>query len=140
MGVVLNPYISFRDNAREAMEFYRSVFGGDLITMTFVEGGMPHHPNEAHLLMHSQLTTPNGLVLMGADIPSHLEYVPGGAVSISLNGDDADTLEGYWQALSDGAEVQMPLVKAPWGDTFGVCVDRYGVHWLVNISESGDAE
>ncbi len=72
----LNPYVSFRDTAREAMEFYRTVFGGELVLSTFAEAGMPVVPGEGDRIMHGMLETPGGLVLMGADTPSSMEHTP----------------------------------------------------------------
>jgi PhnB protein len=134
MTVRLNPYISFRDNAREAMEFYASVFGGELTLSTFGEAGMSQDPADADRVMHSQLEAANGLVLMGADTPGHMDYQEGARISVSLSGDDEPTLRGYWDELADGGSVTVPLEKAPWGDTFGMCADRFGVDWLVNIA------
>lgn len=133
----LNPYVSFRDTAREAMEFYRTVFGGELVLSTFAEAGMPVVPGEGDRIMHGMLETPGGLVLMGADTPSSMEHTPGGAVSVSLSGDDLGELRGYWDALSDGGTVTMPFMRAPWGDTFGMCVDRFGVAWMVDAADPG---
>jgi len=133
----LNPYLGFRDNAREAMEFYQSVFGGELTVSTFGDLQMSGDPSEKDKVMHSQLETPNGLVLMGADTPSSVDYTDGGdLVSVSLSGEDVDELTGYWEKLSEGGTVQEPLTAAPWGDQFGMCDDKFGVHWLVNISGS----
>ena len=133
----LNPYLGFRDNAREAMEFYQSVFGGELTVSTFGDLQMSGDPSEKDKVMHSQLETPNGLVLMGADTPSSVDYTDGGdLVSVSLSGEDVDELTGYWEKLSEGGAVQEPLTAAPWGDQFGMCDDKFGVHWLVNISGS----
>jgi len=133
----LNPYLSFRDNAREAMEFYQSVFGGELTVSTFGEFQASEDPAEKDKVMHSQLEATNGLVLMGADTPNSMDYNAGGdQVSVSLSGEDNDELTGYWEKLSAGGTVQQPLTAAPWGDSFGMCDDKYGVHWLVNISGS----
>ena len=133
----LNPYLGFRDNAREAMEFYQSVFGGELTVSTFGDLQMSDDPAEKDKVMHSQLETPNGLVLMGADTPNAVDYNGGGdLVSVSLSGEDVEELTGYWEKLSDGGTVQEPLTAAPWGDHFGMCDDKFGVHWLVNISGS----
>jgi len=134
MTVRLNPYLSFRDNAREAMEFYRSVFGGELSVSTFAEFGMADDPAEAKKVMHSMLETDDGLVLMGADLPKDMEAVPPAGFSISLSGDDEARLRGWWDRLVDGGAVTMPLEKAPWGDTFGMCTDRFGISWMVNIA------
>ena len=135
MTTRLNPYLSFRDNAREAMGFYHSVFGGELNTNTFGEFGMSDDPAQKDLVMHSQLETGNGLVLMGADTPAGMDVTSGTSYAISLSGEDDAELRGYWEKLSAGGTVTAPLEKAPWGDTFGMCVDKYGVTWLVNISE-----
>lgn len=134
MAVQLNPYLNFRDNARAAMEFYHSVFGGELTSNTFADFNAPVEDAEKDLVMHSQLVADNGLVLMAADTPSHMEFNPGSNFAVSLSGDDEATLRGYWDKLSDGANVGMPLDKAPWGDTFGMLVDKFGISWLVNIS------
>jgi PhnB protein len=133
MTSLLNPYINFRDNARQALEFYRDVFGGTLAINTFGEYGAQDTP-EANKIMHGQLETDSGFTLMAADTPAEMEYNPGSSISVSLSGDDADELRGYWAKLSDGGTVTMPLEKQMWGDEFGMCQDRFGVGWLVNIT------
>jgi PhnB protein len=134
MTTRLNPYLSFRGNAREAIEFYHSVFGGELTVSTFGELQASQDPAEADKVMHSMLVTEGGLTLMASDTPSRMEYTPGNNYSVSLSGEDDGELRGYWEKLSDGGTVTMPLEKAPWGDSFGMCADRFGVSWLVNIS------
>jgi PhnB protein len=134
MTTRLNPYLSFRDTAREAMEFYQSVFGGELTRSTFAELHASEDPAEADKIMHSMLETEGGLVLMAADTPNSMEYSPVAGFSVSLSGDDEAELRGYWGELSAGGTVTMPLERAPWGDTFGMCVDRFGISWMVNIA------
>jgi PhnB protein len=134
VSMLLNPYISFRDTAKQAMAFYAEVFGGELTSMTFEQGGMPHADGEGELIMHSQLTTDAGFTIMGSDTPSSMGHTPGGAITVSLSGDDEKTLTGYYEQLSAGGTVSMPLEKAPWGDSFGQCTDKFGVNWMVNIS------
>ncbi|MDO1480121.1 VOC family protein [Rhodococcus ruber] len=134
MTTRLNPYISFRDNARQAMEFYRSVFGGELDLSTFAEMHASDDPSEQDKIMHSMLASPNGLVLMAADTPDQMSHNPGDNISISLSGDDEAELRGYWDKLSEGGTVAMPLERAPWGDQFGMCTDRFGIQWMVNIA------
>ena len=134
MTTRLNPYLGFRDNAKEAMDFYQSVFGGELTSSTFAEFHASEDPAEQDKVMHSMLTTDGGLVLMAADTPNSMDYTPGNDHSISLSGEDEAELRGYWDKLSEGGTVAMPLERAPWGDTFGMCVDRFGVRWLVNIA------
>ena len=134
MTVRLNPYLSFRDDAREAMAFYHAIFGGELTVSTFGEFNASEDPSEQDKIMHSQLETPDGLVLMGADTPNAMGYQPQAGVSVSLSGDDEARLRGYWERLSEGGTVVMPFEPAPWGDTFGMCVDRFGTSWLVNAA------
>jgi len=129
----LNPYLSFKDNAAKAMEFYKSVFGGEMATMTF--GQMGDQGPEKDKIMHSQLESPNGFTLMGSDTPSSMgDPRPNG--SVSLSGDDTSEkeLKGYWDKLSAGGQVMMPLEKAQWGDSFGMVTDKFGVSWMVNIA------
>lgn len=138
MAVQLNPYLNFRGEAKAAMELYHDVFGGDLNLNTFGEFNSADHqvdPADADKIMHAQLTTPTGLCLMASDVPQGMEASTNG--TISLSGDDADALRGYWDRLSDGGTVVMPLQKQMWGDEFGVLVDRFGVSWMVDIAPAG---
>ena len=133
MATKLNPYINFKDNAREAMTFYQDVFGGDLQINTFGEYG-DDGPN-ADGVMHAQLEAPNGFTLMASDMPPGMDASStDGNITISLSGDDDADLQGYWAKLSDGGQVTMPLEKQMWGDHFGMCTDRFGVAWMVNIT------
>jgi PhnB protein len=134
MSTRLNPYLSFRDTAREAMDFYKSVFGGELTTSTFAEFHASEDPAEQDKIMHSILSTQDGLTLMASDTPNSMDFTPGTNFSVSLSGENDAELRGYWQQLSEGGTVTMPLNQAPWGDTFGMCVDKFGVSWLVNIA------
>lgn len=135
MSSRLNPYISFDGTARGAMEFYRDVFGGELALNTFGESGAADSPG-ADKIMHALLETPSGYAIMASDTPPGMEYQGGGsAISVSLSGDDAVELRGYWEKLSASGTVSMPLEKQMWGDEFGMCTDRFGVDWMVNISE-----
>ncbi len=134
--VTLNPYLNFADaRAREAMEFYASVLGGELNVMTF--GDMGTEGPMATQVMHGQLETPAGLTLMGADAPPEMVQVTYGdnvSVSISGSNEEAEQLRGWFSALSEGGEVRQPLEAAPWGDEFGMFVDRFGISWLFNIA------
>ena len=130
----LNPYINFRDNTREAMEFYHTVFGGKLNMATFKDYHASQDSSEDNLIMHSQLEDDNGIILMASDTPSRMEYRPGTNMSVSLSGDNEAELKGYFEKLSAGGTVTMPLEKAMWGDSFGMFTDKFGIQWLVNIS------
>ena len=136
MAVVLDPYLNFKDETREAMEFYRGVFGGELRMMTFKEYQASQDPSEDDKIMHAQLEA-GDLRLMAADTPNSMEYQPGTNFNLSLSGEDEATLRGYFEKLQEGGKVTMPLEKAAWGDTFGMLIDRFGVSWLVNVNQSG---
>ncbi|MEC3979312.1 VOC family protein [Amycolatopsis sp. H20-H5] len=134
MSARLNPYISFAGNARQAMEFYNGVFGGTLELNTFGQYGAPDAPG-ADKIMHGMLETEGGFTLMAADNPPGTEHNPGDNITVSLSGDDGDELRGYWEKLSAEGTVSVALEKQMWGDEFGMCVDRFGIGWLVNISQ-----
>ena len=133
MASRLNPYLNFNGTARQALEFYKGVFGGELTLSTFGDMGMADAP-DADKIMHGQLETDAGYTIMAADVPSHMEYKPAAGFSVSLSGDDA-VLREYFEKLAVGGTVTMPLAKQVWGDEFGMCVDQFGIDWLVNISQ-----
>lgn len=134
MASRLNPYITFAGDARQAMEFYKEVLGGTLRLNTYGEYGQQDTPM-ADKIMHGMLESPSGFTLMGADTPTD-DHKPGNNFSVSLSGDDDAELRGYWEKLSAGASVAVPLEKQMWGDVFGMCTDRFGITWMVNISQS----
>ncbi len=133
MASRLNPYISFAGNARQAMEFYERVLGGTLTLHTYGDLG-PQDSEQDDKIMHGMLETDSGFTLMAGDIPPGTEHNPGNNIAVSLSGDDADELRGYWAKLSAGGTVSVPLEKQIWGDEFGMCVDQFGIAWMVNIA------
>jgi PhnB protein len=135
MASRLNPYLNFDGNARQAMVFYKSVFGGELTVSTYGEFGSEDVP-DANKVMHSQLETPSGFMLMAADNPPDTPFQPGNNISMSLSGDDTDELRGYWEELSAAGSVLVPLEKQMWGDEFGMCSDQFGITWMVNIGQT----
>ncbi|WP_346029230.1 VOC family protein, partial [Arthrobacter citreus] len=138
MSTTLNPYLSFRDNAG-SHGVYQSVFGGTLESSTFADMNMAEDPAEANKIMHSSLTTDNGMVLMASDTPSSMNLDEGSSYSISLSGNDGDQLRGYWDKLLDGGQMTLPLEKAPWGDMFGMLTDKFGTSWMISI-ETEDSQ
>ncbi len=135
MASRLNPYISFAGDARQAMEFYQSVFGGSLTLSTFGQFGGGPAGDDADKIMHGMLETDRGFTLMAADTPPGMAHNPGTNIAVSLSGDDAAELRGYWERLSEAGTVSVPLEKQMWGDEFGMCTDRFGISWMVNISQ-----
>src|SRR5271166_4789771 len=133
MASQLNPYLNFNGTTRQALEFYQSVFGGTLNLNTFGDFGATDAP-DANRIMHGVLETGAGYTIMAADAYSDQQHQPMAGFAVSLSGDD-EALRGYWEKLSDGGTVTMPLQKQVWGDEFGMLTDRFGVPWLVNISQ-----
>ena len=130
MASQLNPYLNFNGDARQAVEFYQSVFGGNLTLSTYADYGM----GDSGKVMHAALETDAGYTIMASDAPPGMEGSHDGfGVSLSGDQDDADRLRGYWAKLSDGGNVTMPMQKQAWGDEFGMVTDRFGIPGLVNI-------
>jgi PhnB protein len=135
MASRLNPYLSFDGNARDAMEAYKDVFGGELTVSTFGDMGETDDALKVKV-MHSQLETPAGFTLMASDTPPGAsEFQPGNTMAISLSGDDEGELRGYWEKLASGGTVRLELEKQMWGDVFGMVADRFGTLWMVNIAQ-----
>lgn len=134
MPVLLTPYLSFRAEAREAMEFYHSVFGGELTLSTFGDFDANENPAEADKIMHGHLVA-GDLNLMGADTPNEMPFEAGTNFAVSLNGgpEDEARLREYWERLLEDGDVTVDLDTSPWGDTFGMLVDRYGIQWMISI-------
>lgn len=128
----LNPYITFAGNARQAMEFYKSALGGELAMNTFAEFGSDGPDGDK--IMHANLETPDGFTLMASDTPPGMEESSGNNIAISLSGDDNDKLRGYWDQLTEGAKVTLPLERQVWGDEFGQFTDKFGIQWMINIA------
>lgn len=129
MAAVLNPYISFKGQAQQAMDFYQSVLGGELQVMTFADSGMP----EIDGVMHAQLTTADGFTLMASDTPDEMPYQPGNNVTISISGDDV-RLRDFFTALAEGGQVTLPMEEQMWGAEFGQLTDKFGINWMVNLN------
>lgn len=134
MNTKLNPYLNFKGNARQALEFYHSVFGGTLTMTSYKDGGMSRNQSEENQIMHGMLVTESGVTLMGSDVPDGMEFTVGTNVSISLSGENDAELTGYYEKLSKDATVQEPLKTAPWGDKFGMLIDAFGIRWMVNVT------
>ena len=134
MATTLDPYVNFRGNAREAMEFYREILGGELTIATFKDWHASADPSEDDLVMHADLHGADGIHFMASDVPPRVEYRPGSNFALSLSGDSDAQLRTIFERLSDGGTVTMPLEKAAWGDTFGMCTDRFGIAWMVDIA------
>ena len=130
----LNPYLSFGGNCQEAMEFYKEVFGGKLEMTNYLDGGMSQSADDEKLIMHAMLQADNGITFMASDGRSTIEAESEPSIQLSINGDNLEELTELFEKLSEGGLIREPLVKAPWGDTFGMLTDKYGIQWMVNIA------
>jgi PhnB protein len=135
MTARVTPYLNFGGNAREAMEFYQSIFGGVLDIRTFADLHKAEHAGQENLVAHSMLRGATGVMLMGSDTSTPEEYEPAGSFSVALGGDEADLTE-YWGKLAEGGTVTVPFAKSAWGALHGQCIDRFGTAWLVNVTAS----
>lgn len=139
MTIALVPNLRFDGNAREAVEFYHRVFGGELGLLTFGEGMGETDPEIAERVMHASLYLERGIHLMVSDVPQEGEVDTNGIMTLSsddADGQDAEKLTSWWELLQEDAEVTMPLEQAPWGDRFGSLTDRFGIKWMLSIPAS----
>ena len=136
MKTNLSPHLNFKDNTRQAMQFYQAVFSGELTMSTYKDFHASQDPSEDDKIMHAELNNGQGIAFMAADTPNRMNYQVPTGVSMTLTGDNEKELVGYFMKLSTGGSVSMPLAKSPWGDTFGMCTDQFGINWMVNIAAS----
>lgn len=138
MTIRLNPYLNFHGQARAALEHYHRVLGGKLEIMRYDSiPGMMGADDEGDKVMHGQLETDDGLTLMAADYPASMESSPDaslGGHSVCMSGDDMNRVQAIWDGLVEDGEVREPLAQAPWGDTFGMLTDGFGVPWMFSCS------
>lgn len=134
----LNPYLTFTGTCQEAMEFYKSVFGGKLEMTNYLNGGMSQSADDEKLIMHAMLEADNGITFMGSDRVGDDGSKSAAIVQLSLSGDNTDELTTYFEKLSNDGKIGEPLVEAPWGDTFGTLTDKFGIDWMVNIAGKKD--
>ncbi len=137
MKTQLIPYLNFDGDARQAMEFYKSIFGGELSIQTFGDA-FPETPSEMkERIMHVQLKNDDITIMASDTHPEHSSPLAiGNNVYLSLIGSDSEKLTEYFNKLSEGGQVEMPLEKQFWGDVFGSLKDKFGVGWMINISSS----
>lgn len=138
MEPTLTPYLNFNGNAAEAMRFYQSILGGELTMQTFGEANMAETSEEKDRIVHADLKN-DALSLMASDTHPSKQAKPGDNIHLSISGQDNNRLTGIFNGLAQGGKVDMPLAKQFWGDTFGMLTDKFGVHWMVNITSQAQA-
>jgi PhnB protein len=136
-GVSLEAYVFFDGNCREAMEFYKGVFGGELKVQTYGEAPGDSPADMKDKVMHASL---EGRVKLMASDKHGSEDLGTGKISLSLVGKDEAALTEMFNALAEGGKVTSPLKKEFWGDTFGMLTDKYSVDWMFNISAAQDQQ
>ena len=134
MTIKTTTHLNFRGHARAALEFYQSVFGGHQVVVTYKDAGAAQDPAEADQVMWGQVAGDNGFRIMAYDVPSRLSWNAGEIpVFVSVRGDAAEEITGFWEKLSDGATVMQPLGPAGWAPLYGMLKDRFGVTWVLDI-------
>ncbi|MBE7701402.1 VOC family protein [Oerskovia sp. Sa1BUA8] len=134
MTITTTTHLNFRGDARDALAFYRSVFGGDLAAVTYAEAHAVTDPAEADQIMWGQVTSDAGFRVMAYDVPSHTRHDPGVMpVFVSVRGTDPDELRRCWDGLADGATTLVPLAEAQWSPLYGMLTDRFGVTWVLDV-------
>lgn len=149
MTIQTTTHLNFRGDARAALEFYQSVFGGHLVVNTYAEFGMPAEAPGSDKIVFGLVAGENGFRIMGYDVPGAIEggLVGGGgtrrenhvtltdqALFVSLSSSALDELQGYWDGLSVDAVIVEPLAASAWSAGFGMLTDRFGVTWSVSVS------
>lgn len=134
MTVQTTTHLNFRGDARTALEFYHSVFGGHLMVVTYENARNVQHPSEADQVMWGQVAADNGFRIMAYDVPSRLSWEPGEIpFFVSVRGKAADEISSYWEKLSQGAIIVNPLAPANWSPLYGMLRDRFGITWVLDV-------
>jgi PhnB protein len=140
MSITTTTHLNFRGAAREALEFYRSVFGGQIALVSYADAHSAQDPAEAGQIMWGQVQADNGFHVMAYDVPGSQSYDAGDKpVFVSVRGGDGEEIASYWKALSDGATVIQDLAPAGWSPLYGMLKDRFGVTWVLDVAVAYDA-
>lgn len=135
MSVNVVTHLNFRGDARAALEFYQSVFGGDLTIITYQDMGNAQDPAEANQVVWGQVADASGPRVMAYDVPSRLPWSQGDSpFFLSLRGDAAEEVTAYWEKLAVGSTVIVPLAPSQWAPLYGMLTDPFGVTWVVDVA------
>jgi PhnB protein len=155
MSIRTTTHLNFRGDARAALEFYQSVFGGDITIATYGDFGMPKEIPGAENVVFGQVETAEGFRVMGYDIPGQTGGTIAAAGSthrengttvtdqpffVSVRGETLDEVQAYWAALSVGATIVEPLAASAWSPGFGMLTDSFGVTWILDVAAAYSAE
>lgn len=135
MTIQTTPHINLRGNARQALEFYRSVSGGELVAVTYRDAGRAADGPGADQILWGQVRSDAGFHVMVFDVPAAAPWQPGeNAWYVSIRGETADEIAGYWATLSRGATVLQALAPSPWSPLYGMLTDAFGVTWVLDVA------
>jgi len=132
--VAVTNHLNFRGDARAALAFYQSVFGGELMIMSYADMGNVQDPSEANQVVWGQVAADSGFRVMAYDVPSRLPWNPGeNPFFVSLRGDTTEEITAYWEKLAVGATILQPLAPAQWAPLYGMLKDRFGITWVADV-------
>lgn len=135
MAIATTPHLNFRGDARAALEFYHSIFGGQLVAVSYADAHAVTEPAEASQLLWGQVESPDGFRVMAYDVPSHTEYAPGVIpLFVSIRSSDTAEIERYWSAFAASSTVLVPLAPAAWAPLYGMATDPFGVTWVFDVA------
>jgi PhnB protein len=135
MSITAVTHVNLRGDARQALEFYQSVFGGQLALVTYRDAGNVQDPADADHIMWGQVDASNGFRVMAYDVPAAMPWNPGdNAYFVSLRGDTAEEIAAHWTKLAVGATILRPIEPSPWSPLYGMLKDRFGVTWVLDVA------
>ena len=135
MAVNAVTHLNFRGDAREALGFYQTVFGGELLVISNQDMGIVDVPAEVDQVKWGQVAAPNGFTVMAYDVPAAQPWSRGeDSFFLSLRGDSTNEVGALWDKLSEGSTVVVPLAPAQWAPLYGMLTDRYGITWVVDVA------
>lgn len=134
MAIKTVTHLNFRGDARAALAFYQSVFGGDLAAISYRDANAIGEASEADQIMWGQVASAAGFTIMAYDVPSRLSWNSGEIpFFVSVRGDTPDEISTYWQGLSRDATILQPLAPSGWSALYGMLKDRFGITWVLDV-------
>ncbi|MFC8590306.1 VOC family protein [Streptomyces atroolivaceus] len=135
MAFKTTTHLNFRGTAREALDFYQSVFGGRNLAVTYKDAGAVQDESEADWVMWGEVAGDNGFHVMAYDVPSRLPWNQGeNPFFVSVRGETAEEISALWGKLAEGSAVVRPLEPAQWAPLYGMLTDRFGITWVLDVA------
>lgn len=135
MTIQTTTHLNFRGQARAALTFYQSVFGGETVLVTHSQIYPEFAPHEADSIAYGQVASSDGFRIMAFDVPEARPYDAGiSPVFVSVRGETADAVRAYWDRLAEGAAILVPIAPSAWSPLYGMLTDRFGVTWVIDVA------